>query len=1172
MPPSPLKRSTAGQPATASPPPSPIKRPPSATPVTAPPVKRPAPVLSPVPGVKKSASPATPATPSGNRSGYDPSKDKLLGTVLGKCKLVKHIGKGGMGDVYLGEHTLLQKKVAVKVLPGDFTRNEELVSRFRREAVAAARLEHPNIVQVHDIGSERDTHYIIMQFVEGKSLQDRLDETTGPFDIKEACRILADTARGLGAAHKAGIVHRDVKPANVLLSDKGEVKITDFGLAHDQESQSLITMPGAMMGTPHFMSPEQAEGRVADQRSDIYAMGVMIYYLVTGRRPFTGESHMAVLFKHINEDPVPAKKINPAVPDPLQRVIAKCMAKRPELRYQNCDQLAAELDAAARGGPGTSSTQGVRVPGAAGRLSQHGQPASRRSTVESQAPRAGKKNNQLVLAVSIGGLVLVAGILALVILLKKDKPGAAGPTATPETVADGDSAADRKLHDLLAKAKEAFEAGQYEPALKIIEQARGIRDTREVTELGVKIARKQKEQKAAAGFEDLRKLAANAMADPEERLAALKAFREEFPDLRAADVSALVGAVQKELDEATSFQPEDGFTAVPVDSLVLTNPEGAKAKVGRGGMYVQWQAPAAVEKYYNVLRTPKDYTDCVLRFDMAVGRPGGLCIAYRYHDSAFHYHDFQDSQLVAGWIPVELQVQAGRVQVRVNQGSPYSKGLEDAAAPSGAVGVAFKTGSEFRIRNVRVKSLKSRPPPKHPGPDVTPPDPAADLAEKTRRELAYVQASLADDAKSVQARKYDEILARLAGLQVETPAARQAIAALRTRIDGADRTFKAFLSALGGLSEGETITFKTTGSPAEQKGRLVKLVNDKVEMALGNGGKLSLTTREFHAESIVAIAGRRSREASPAHHALFAIADGNPKLAQDLLFNGKKLRVDPASCEPVVETLLLAGEITSFALPPKDQQALVEAFLGARDQLKGTKVEARLEALAVAAGAAKLDDVAAAIGKLAEAGKHDEARSRFAEFARANPTYPGMTALANAVFPSLMAKGWKPAWNSPKDVETSNRTADKLKIGDDELVWTGEPSDGNTVRVETTTGASGLSADLLANEGASTVCLLTQFRSSDDWTWFFLEGGKAKLGWRRGGPVQKKELAEVAEPGSGVPVTLTAIHFADRSWFFVNGKLVLTAAPEFVDLAKGGGFHLEDGTAAIRRPRRWVPE
>ncbi|HYF01143.1 MAG TPA: serine/threonine-protein kinase [Planctomycetota bacterium] len=312
---------------------------------------------APTPGRGAAAAQATPsrgaAAPTGSgssitRVAQPGSVDRLLGRVIGHCRLIKRLGRGGMGDVYLGLHQELQKSVAVKILPPDVTRSDELLARFRREAEAAARVDHPNIVEVYDIGCDQGLHYIIMGYVDGRSLQDLIDERKG-LEAREAARIAMEIARGLQAVHADNIIHRDIKPANVLLSNKGEVKIVDFGLAFDAEDKTTLTVTGAIMGTPWYLSPEQAEGRRADRRSDLYSLGVVLYILATGERPFTGETHMSVLYKQIHETPQDPRLINSDVPAELAEIILRAMAKKPERRYQTADEFASDLSHFLRG-------------------------------------------------------------------------------------------------------------------------------------------------------------------------------------------------------------------------------------------------------------------------------------------------------------------------------------------------------------------------------------------------------------------------------------------------------------------------------------------------------------------------------------------------------------------------------------------------------------------------------------------------------------------------------------------------------------------------------------------------------------------------------------------------------------------------------------------------------
>jgi serine/threonine protein kinase len=327
----------------------------------------------------------------------------MIGRTFGKCRLLKRLGRGGMGDVYLAEHQLLHKKVAVKVFPPELARNEALINRFQREAVAAARLDHPNLVHVHDVDEQEGVHYIVMQYVEGGNLQDLLDQKK-KLDAREAARVALEVARGLQAAHDAGIVHRDIKPANILLSHRGEVKIGDFGLAFDTDSRHPTTAAGTIMGTPHFLSPEQASGKRTDERSDLYSLGVCLYTMATGTRPFSGESPMAILFQQIHEKPRRPQEIEPALPEALAEIILKAMEKTPEARYQKAGEMAAALDRFLKGLAVRRRTPEPNKP-------QASPPAPRKGV-----PRA---------LLAMGGAFAVALLLGTLILVL------ASPSATP---------------------------------------------------------------------------------------------------------------------------------------------------------------------------------------------------------------------------------------------------------------------------------------------------------------------------------------------------------------------------------------------------------------------------------------------------------------------------------------------------------------------------------------------------------------------------------------------------------------------------------------------------------------------------------------------------------------------------------------------------------------------
>ncbi len=270
----------------------------------------------------------------------------LTDKTLGEFHLLRHLGSGGMADVYLAEQTTLQRYVAVKVMKPAMIAlsGDVMLARFKQEAMMAAGLNHPNIVQVYTIGQEGNLHYIAQEFVQGKDLASIL-KTRGKPDISSAMHVMRQVAMALKAAGQAGIVHRDIKPENILVTKKGEVKVADFGLAqlHDPEAEAGITREGFTMGTPLYMSPEQCSGKELDPRSDIYSFGVTCYQLLCGETPFRGATAMAIALQHLNNAPPPLKSKNPAVPDVLARMVHRMMAKRRSLRYQSAEEILNDL-------------------------------------------------------------------------------------------------------------------------------------------------------------------------------------------------------------------------------------------------------------------------------------------------------------------------------------------------------------------------------------------------------------------------------------------------------------------------------------------------------------------------------------------------------------------------------------------------------------------------------------------------------------------------------------------------------------------------------------------------------------------------------------------------------------------------------------------------------------
>jgi len=254
------------------------------------------------------------------------SPKRLTGSKVGKYTLKDLLGQGGFGDVYVGEQKS-GPNVAVKLLDSAHARDEDAITRFKREGETAKRLQHPNIVRVLDVGSSRQRHYLVMELVRGGSF-DRLLRSAAPPD--KVLSVLTDTARALAYAHAQGVVHRDVKPSNILITRSGKAKVADFGLARAVD-QSSLTTEGRMIGTASYMSPEQVKGDRATTASDVYAMGIVIYHAITGELPFTSDTQLGFLYQHAEVDP-PAPHVRPPYPTSLGQLALDCLAKKPKDR------------------------------------------------------------------------------------------------------------------------------------------------------------------------------------------------------------------------------------------------------------------------------------------------------------------------------------------------------------------------------------------------------------------------------------------------------------------------------------------------------------------------------------------------------------------------------------------------------------------------------------------------------------------------------------------------------------------------------------------------------------------------------------------------------------------------------------------------------------------------
>ncbi|HLY75029.1 MAG TPA: protein kinase [Planctomycetota bacterium] len=287
-----------------------------------------------------------PAAGAAEATGSDP----LIGTRIGNCIVQREIGKGGMGAVYLAHHVGLNKPVAIKIMSAALIGTASNIQRFMREAQMAASLEHPNVVQVFDVGEANGQYYLAMQYVVGSSL-DKVLEERGRLPLAEAIPIVKGVARALDAARQKGVVHRDIKPANVLLTKDGAVKVVDFGLARGGDPSEGLSMPGQIVGTPFYMSPEQAQGVTLDVRSDLYSLGATFYHLITGQRVFDGDTALAILMKHLNEAPRAPHEVCPDLSPAVSRVVLTMLAKNPDDRYPTGEAVVQALDALLSGRP-----------------------------------------------------------------------------------------------------------------------------------------------------------------------------------------------------------------------------------------------------------------------------------------------------------------------------------------------------------------------------------------------------------------------------------------------------------------------------------------------------------------------------------------------------------------------------------------------------------------------------------------------------------------------------------------------------------------------------------------------------------------------------------------------------------------------------------------------------
>ncbi len=388
------------------------------------------------------------------------SSSSLIGTRLGDFQVMRKLGRGGMADVYAARQLSLGRDVALKVLRSDFARDKDYVERFRREARAAAKLSHPNIVQVFDVGSAESMHYMAQELVDGENLRETLDRH-GAISAEDSVQVLVGVAAALEVASEAGITHRDIKPENIMRSSKGIIKVADFGLARLNAdvaaTQANLTQAGLTLGTPRYMSPEQVQGRNVDVRSDLYSLGVTMYHVLAGRPPFEADDPLALALMHLQETPIPLDRArdrkdasgHPDLPEWLIAVISRLMNKVPQERFQSPSEL---LDAV-RNETATSEIGGLGVGTAAATV--------RLQRAADRARKARWRKRLRWSAAVILPLVCAAAAFAMASQIESQD---VADILSPETVSKADTVQEQFLNAVLRNDEASWKSvGQYFP-------------------------------------------------------------------------------------------------------------------------------------------------------------------------------------------------------------------------------------------------------------------------------------------------------------------------------------------------------------------------------------------------------------------------------------------------------------------------------------------------------------------------------------------------------------------------------------------------------------------------------------------------------------------------------------------------------------------------------------
>ncbi len=355
----------------------------------------------------------------------------MLGRVFNnRYRLKEKIGSGGMADVYLADDLSLNREVAVKVLHAQYAADPSFIQRFRYEAQAAANLNHPNIVNIYDWGNEGDIYYIVMEYVEGRDLKQIL-MTEGRFMPERAAEITAEICAALQFAHRQNLIHRDIKPHNIIITPMGQVKVMDFGIARVGSGNGM-TQTGTVMGTAQYISPEQAQGQAVDARSDIYSLGVVLYELLLGRVPFDDDNAIAVAYKQVKEDPVPISLVDRTMPPALEAIVMKALAKNPENRYGSAQEMKADLLRWLEGMPVNATPVLASVPVSP--------TESMAAATAQEYPREPRSRTWVWITAALAAVLVITGVVLAIVLTRGDATLVAIPNVANMNESDAQKA------------------------------------------------------------------------------------------------------------------------------------------------------------------------------------------------------------------------------------------------------------------------------------------------------------------------------------------------------------------------------------------------------------------------------------------------------------------------------------------------------------------------------------------------------------------------------------------------------------------------------------------------------------------------------------------------------------------------------------------------------------